>query len=312
MNSFLIALDCVTPVFLYMALGYAAKRAHFLTEEMCPALNRFTFRFLLSINMFKNAYAADLSGAFSLRPVLFLVLFYLVSFLLSWPLFKRFVSDRRARGALIQTTFRSNIGIVGITMGETLMGVDGLASMAIAVAVIVPFSNLLAVSTLELLNGEQVKPGKVLRHVLTNPLILGAFFGFLINLSPFRLPGTLEAVVSTLAKTGTTLALIVLGASFRFARLSANPARLVWGNLIRLVLSPAAALALAVALGMRGGELAVVLLTAGSPFSASAVALASSYDSDVELTGQLVVTSSLLCCFTLFLWIAFFKEFALI
>jgi len=46
----------------------------------------------------------------------------------------RFIPDHRVRGVFIQTFFRSNIGVVGVSMAESMMGDFGVASMAMAIA----------------------------------------------------------------------------------------------------------------------------------------------------------------------------------
>ena len=48
-----------------------------------------------------------------------------------------------------------------------------------------------------------------------------------------------------------------------------------------------------------------------SPIASSTYPMALVYDSDHDLTGQLVITTSLFCCFTLFLWIFLCKQLGL-
>ena len=71
MESLVVAASCVTPMFLYIMLGYAAKKAGLIKEEMCPALNQFCFVCLLSfctstLNLVPSAFSAKISSCKSL------------------------------------------------------------------------------------------------------------------------------------------------------------------------------------------------------------------------------------------------------
>jgi len=68
----------------------------------------------------------------------------------------------------------------------------------------------------------------------------------------------------------------------------------------------------ALAIGLRGNDLSIVLLCAASSLATTAFPMAIARDSDYELTGQIVVTTSFLCCITLFVWIFVLKQLGLI
>ena len=91
-----------------------------------------------------------------------------------------------------------------------------------------------------------------------------------------------------------------------------NLKKLLWANGIRLVITPLVAVTGALLLGLRGNQLAVVLLCAASSLATTAFPMAMARDSDYELTGQIVVTTSFLCCVTLFLWIFILKQLGLL
>ena len=87
---------------------------------------------------------------------------------------------------------------------------------------------------------------------------------------------------------------------------------LLAANLLRLVIAPLAAVLGAVAIGLRGNELGIVLLCAAPSLATTSFPMALARDSDHELTGQIVVTTSLFCCVTLFLWIFVLKQLGLL
>ena len=65
-------------------------------------------------------------------------------------------------------------------------------------------------------------------------------------------------------------------------------------------------------MGFRGGALGTVLVCIASPTASTSYPMALACDSDHQLTAQLIVTTSLLCSLTLFLWIFLLKQLALL
>ncbi|MFQ9427550.1 MAG: AEC family transporter [Oscillospiraceae bacterium] len=204
------------------------------------------------------------------------------------------------------------MAIVGIALMEVLSDANGVALMTIAVSILVPLYNVLAVIALELCSGRKVSIGTALRNVLKNPLIIGAVSGILVRFIGLRLPSAVESAVASLGKAGMTMALLTLGASFDFSEVGKNLRRLLFGNIMRLIIVPLITVGCAVFFGFRGDELAVILLCGATPVATTAFSMAQVYNSDYELTGQLVVTTSLMSCPTLFVWIFALKQLHLI
>ena len=287
MENLIVAVNCVIPVFICLAVGYIAKMRRVIPEGTYPYINRFSFTVLLSVQMFHNVYSAGL-------------------------IFRHAVKDPRTRGAYWQDAYRTNVAIVGIALMEVLSDANGVALMTIAVSILVPLYNVLAVIALELCSGRKVSIGTALRNVLKNPLIIGAVSGILVHFIGLRLPSAVESAVASLGKAGMTMALLTLGASFDFSEVGKNLRRLLFGNIMRLIIVPLITVGCAVFFGFRGDELAVILLCGATPVATTAFSMAQVYNSDYELTGQLVVTTSLMSCPTLFVWIFALKQLHLI
>ena len=115
-----------------------------------------------------------------------------------------------------------------------------------------------------------------------------------------------------MGKAGTTIALLLLGASFRFQSLVSDRKRIISGNLFRLIGAPLIAFLLALAVGIRGNELALIVLAMGSPLATVSFSMCQAYDSDAELAAELVVTTSVFCCLSLFLWIFVLKQMGIV
>lgn len=312
MENLIVAVNCVIPVFICLAVGYIAKMRRVIPEGTYPYINRFSFTVLLSVQMFHNVYSAEFNRAFSPRLIAYLLGATLFIYITAGLIFRHAVKDPRTRGAYWQDAYRTNVAIVGIALMEVLSDANGVALMTIAVSILVPLYNVLAVIALELCSGRKVSIGTALRNVLKNPLIIGAGSGILVRFIGLRLPSAVESAVASLGKAGMTMALLTLGASFDFSEVEKNLRRLLFGNIMRLIIVPLITVGCAVFFGFRGDELAVILLCGATPVATTAFSMAQVYNSDYELTGQLVVTTSLMSCPTLFVWIFALKQLHLI
>lgn len=312
MENLIVAVNCVIPVFICLAVGYIAKMRRVIPEGTYPYINRFSFTVLLSVQMFHNVYSAEFNRAFSPRLIAYLLGATLFIYITAGLIFRHAVKDPRTRGAYWQDAYRTTVAIVGIALMEVLSDANGVALMTIAVSILVPLYNVLAVIALELCSGRKVSIGTALRNVLKNPLIIGAVSGILVRFIGLRLPSAVESAVASLGKAGMTMALLTLGASFDFSEVGKNLRRLLFGNIMRLIIVPLITVGCAVFFGFRGDELAVILLCGATPVATTAFSMAQVYNSDYELTGQLVVTTSLMSCPTLFVWIFALKQLHLI
>ena len=312
MENFFLAVNCVLPVFLVISLGALIRRDSRFPGELFNQISRMSFQYLIPCMLFHSIYTADLSFAFDPRLLTYLVVLLLVWYAIGYALFAALVPDPRTRGAFIQTFFRTNIAIVGVSMATSLMGDPGLASMSIAIAVLVPLYNVLSVVTLETCRGGSVNLKPTLIGIAKNPLIISCLLGIAFLLLRIPLPDVLLKAIHSIGNAGSTVTLVALGASLQFSGLKKNLRKVIVGNLLRLVVSPGVALGIAILLGFRGVALGTVLLSTAASLATNSYPMAIAMDSDYELTGQIVVTSSFLCCLTLFGWIFLLKQAGLL
>lgn len=64
MENLIVAVNCVIPVFICLAVGYIAKMRRVIPEGTYPYINRFSFTVLLSVQMFHNVYLLSLTALF--------------------------------------------------------------------------------------------------------------------------------------------------------------------------------------------------------------------------------------------------------
>ena len=311
MESFTICLNAVLPIFLLMAVGYAARCFHLLDRADVAKINKIVFRAFMPAMVFYNIYSSDLSSAVRGSLLGCAVLGVLAEFLISSGYAFLFVKDSHRRGVVIQGLFRSNFVIIGLPIAESLVGGD-LGPVAILLAVVVPVFNILSVISLAIFNGQKPDWKKVLLDILENPLIIGSAVGIAALLAGIRLPAPLEKVVSQMSDATSPMLLFLLGAFFQFGGMRGHVRELAAVCLGRLVVFPALFLGLAAAMGFRGVELVSLLGIFASSTAIASFTMAQQMGGDAELAGDIVVWTSALCSFTLFGWSLLFKLLALI
>lgn len=312
MENLLVAINCVLPAFLMICLGALIRSSEKMPEQFFMKISGIVFRYLLPCLLFYSIYTTDISTVFDPALLGFLVVFLLVWYLVGFVLSTLLVKNHRTRSAFIQTFFRSNIAIIGISMADAMMGAPGVAAMSMAVAVMVPIFNILAVIALEVCRGEKVNLRDTLLGIVKNPLLISCVLGLLFLLLKIPVPDAVLTAVGQTGTAGSVMALVTLGASFRLSGVRRNLKKLVCANLLRLFITPLIAVVSAVLLGFRGNALGVVLLSFAPALATASYPMAIAEDSDHELTGQIVVTSSFFCCITMFLWIFFLKQMGLL
>ena len=268
MESFIICLNAVLPIFLLMAVGYAARCFHLLDRADVAKINKIVFRTFLPVMVFYNIYNSELSSAMRGSLLAYAVLGVLAEFLISSGYALLFVKDSHRRGAVIQGLFRSNFVIIGLPIAESLVDGD-LGPVAMLLAAVVPLYNVLAVITLAIFNGQKPEWKKVLLDILENPLIIGSVVGIAALLAGIRLPEPLEKVVSQMSAVSSPMLLFLLGAFFQFSGVRSHIRELAAVCAGRIVVFPAIFLGLAVVMGFRGVELVSLL---GVFSSATAIA----------------------------------------
>ena len=307
MGNFQICLDATAPLLLYLAAGYLACRLKQIDSQDVSRFNSVVFNFFLTVNQFKSIYFSDLSTAVRPGLILFSVLGVLTSCGIGLALSSKLL-PREQRGVMTQGIFRSNFVLIGLYIAETLVPDGSVGSVAVLGAIVIPLFNVLAVVVLSLYGGGRVSFRSIFIKVLKNPLILSTAAGLLCLWLRVPLPRFVQTAVRQMAAVSTPMMLFLLGAFFRFDALSRYRKQVVLGASMKLLVMPAIFLTLGYCLGFRGMEFAALLGVFATSTAVSSFAMTRQLGGDVELSGALIVVTSTLCPFTLFLWCFLFKS----
>ena len=312
MESLIVSINAVLPVFLMIALGYLLRRIKLVDDDLVSRVNKLVFRVFLPIMLFNNIYTSDLKGVFNPKLVIFAPLSIIVIFTITTIFVVKLRKENKRRGAMIQALFRSNYVILGIPIVKALFGDEVSAVPSLLAAFIVPIFNLLAVITLEVFRGSKPDLLKIIKSIIKNPLIIASLLGFAFNLLEIRFPAVIASTISTVGSVATPLPLVMLGAFFRFESVKNNIKDIAICTIGRLIVSPLIGSVIALMLGFRGVEFASLLIMFSAPPAIASFTMAQQMDSDYQLSGEAVIVSSALSCFTIFLRILLYTSLGVI
>lgn len=314
MSSFLLALNVVLPLCLWMAVGYGSRRIFKIEDSFISKANVVLFRVFLPLLLFKNMLDSDIATEFtSAGPlVLYIIVVIVATFAALMLLVPRVVKENARRGVIIQGIMRSNTALYGIPVALSVYGEGNIGVIVLLVAVGVSLFNIFSVSALEIYRGGQLKIGSLLLKIITNPLILGILIGIAFNLLGIALPTFLSSAVSGFAGIATPFSFFLLGAGFSFAAAARNRKALTGVVLCRLVVVPFVWVGIALLLGFRELSLLGVLVITGPPTAVSSYTMASAMGADAQLANEIVVFTSVFSVISMFLWVFTLRSLAFI
>ena len=308
-----MSLNVMLPVFLLIVLGIFLRKIGLLPRSLAEGMNTLCFKCFLPVLLFNNVRKSDFCSHLEWHLIAYAVGTVLVFFLLNLYLVPKLVKDPRQQSVVIQGIYRSNYVILGIPIISNIYKGESIATVTMLVAIVVPLFNLCAVYLFEKINGNnQHNPLKMLGSIAKNPLIVGTVLGIGYTLLDIRFPEFLDSTLDQLSGVVIPLALLILGADLKL-NLDRSHLKLLAGTVTgKLFVMPLLFLPPAVLLGFRGQALASLLAMYASPAAVSGYIMAQNAGADHELSGQIIVATSLLSCFTLFVFIAVLRYFTLI
>lgn len=349
MENLLFSINATLPIFLLMVLGYVLYLLKIVSRSFAKQLNSFVFRIALPAELFVDMAGQDFASAWDGRFVLFCFVVTLLSIGIAALTAKLVLrKDRSERGEFIQAAYRSSAAILGVAFIQNIYGEGNTAKSALMMIGSVPLYNIFAVivltataeiqtsttagiqtsssaasgpapsspgSQVQESSGKTVKSSllkKTLAGIVTNPILIGIFIGFLWSLLKLPLPSIPKKVISDIGKMATPLGLIAMGAMFdpKAAKEKAGPS--VLAAVMKLLVLEAIFLPLAVTLGFRGQQLVALTVMLGSASTVACYVMATSMGHKGTLTSSTVMITTAGCSFTLAMWLYILRSLALV
>lgn len=300
------AFSVTAPIFVMLVLGIALKRVHMITEDFIKVASQLVYNIGLPVMLFTTCATAHFGEMADMKVLVAFSVMTAVVFLGSQLTAHWHCEDARDHGVFIQGAFRGNLVILGLAFCANAYGERGLTIAALPVAMTVVFYNVFSVYVLNRSlhpANSSLKPTII--GIAKNPLIIAILLGLIVNAASLTLPKVLLDSGKYLSQMVLPLALICIGGALDVSRFAKFDSATLSASVWKLFLSPIIACAIAIMLGVRGQNLAILFLLAASPTATISFVMVQAVNGNTKLAANIIVQTTLgsMLTVTLGLWL---------
>jgi malonate transporter and related proteins len=293
----------VAPIFALIGLGWALRRWLWPAPEFWASIEVLTYYVFFPALLVTTLAQARLT--WGVLPFLAVPLAATLAMGTATALIRPLLKlDGPAYTSMFQGTVRFNT-YVGLAAASALFGAEGIALLALAIAVMIFPVNILTIAVLAR-HAKASPPGLTgtLIEIARNPIILSSAIGLALGALDLPPPPVIGPVLDILAKAALPLGLVAVGAGLNFGTVAARGAAIATSALLKLVAAPLVALAGAHAIGLEALALAIAVLYMALPPAPTSYILARRLGGDAELIAAIITVHTLLAALTIPLFMA--------
>ena len=309
MDSFIIAVKTVSPLFVVIGIGTLFSRTRICTPQWIDILNKYA----LYIGFPALVIASLLSlepGEHSFDKLILYTSGYTVScMLLAFPVARFFRFSRSMLRTLFLILPFGNIAYLGIPVLKNALGDEILPTAAILSAIYLFWLLTLGIILIEALGEDRIHPKKLILSLIQNPLLISVFVGIAIVFFKIKLPSVAEKTILLFSDSVTAVVLFALGIFLGTQKIG-KPGE--WSLVLILVFVTMLVLPFSYYVFLKAANFDELftrasILDAAMPMGLTPYVLASQYKLETSLTARVVVLGTFLSVFILPLWITVLK-----
>jgi malonate transporter len=302
-------LDVILPVFLVIGFGYLAVWKGFFSDAGVDGLMKFTQNFAIPCLLFRAISTLDLGQNFDLA---LLGSFYIgaltgfaIGLLGARIMFGRDWEDSVAIGFCC---LFSNSLLLGLPITERAYGVTALEANYAIIAIHSPFCYAVGITAMEIARnrGGSVAslPGKVIKAMFNNALILGISLGFVVNLGGIPMPAVFADAIDLMVQAALPAALFGLGGVLYRYRPEGDMRTIMFVVAVSLVMHPMIVWGMARATDLSDAGLRSAIMTAAMAPGINAYVFANMYGKARRVAASSVLMATGLSILTVWVWLA--------
>ena len=323
--SLLFAFNALAPLLALAALGYFLRRRGIFDEVFIGYLNRYIFLVALPVLIFQTLSRINDVSMINWGVVWYATVMINVIAILGYLILLIIPEKRRIKPVLMQSFYRGNFIIIGIPLAIRLGGIEALSMIVVLNAVLYPLTNLYSIITFQLWRSDEIESTGFTRDLINstikNPLIISFLLGVIVfffqtewlwvttNLA--FIPDTM----SLIAVTATPMAMIAIGGQFKLEQAKELRSSILIGVFGRLIVTPLLVFSVALLLNDWIGfedNWAPMFAIFATPVAVASVAITKGLNGDDEFASQLVIWTTALAVFTIFIFVVIFRTFGLL
>ncbi len=305
-------LEVILPVFVVLGFGYLAAWARWISEAAIDGVMRYAQSFAVPCLLFLSISRLDLAANFDAGLLTSFYVGAFAGFAIGAAgaryLFGRSPEDAVAIGFCC---LFSNTLLLGLPITERAYGVEALAGNYAIIALHAPMLYVFGILVMEVVRARsgalshRATAGRVLRAIVTNPLVLAVALGVASNLSGVTAPGFVEAGLEMMSRSALPAALFALGGVLVRYRPEGDARVTAMITGVALIVHPA----ITYALGRYGfaldtAQMRSAVVTAAMSPGINAYIFASLYGAAQRVVAASVLIATMLSILTIWVWLA--------
>jgi len=288
------------PIFTLIFLGYGFKRIKFPSTDFWPMADKLTYYVLMPALLIYKLSGAniDLDYTLGLITTAFISISIVFFTLVLLNFFIKF--NNAAFTSIVQGGIRFNSYVI-LAFVDSVYGDEGLVITAILMAFVIPFINIMCISTFAIYTKKGSFSFKsFFKTIIKNPLIGACVIGGLINAGDITLPLVALKSLSLLSNSALPIGLLSVGVGLEFKYLKSAKMELLVSTFAKLVYFPIVMYCVGLLFGLSGMLLSIAIVFGAMPTAVSGYILARELGGDTALMASIITLQTLLCMLTLF------------
>lgn len=293
MNFLYILVNIIVPIFIQIVLGYALHKKFNLNVN---TLSKIQFYAFIPAFLFVKIYKTELSKELFLMIVLYsLILFFLLYFI-TWLIAKIRKYPTSVATSFINSVCFYNSGNYCLPLVQLLYN----NSFSMSVQVINMMTQNILTNTVGIFNSN--RSSKSIKHALVDtlkvPMVYGLILAILLKALNIKVYTPILSAMDIMGQGLVPMALVTLGAQLANTKITFKIPRVYFSNILRLIISPIAAVIIVWILGIQGVAAEVLIISSAAPTAVNSVLLAIEYNNEPDFASQAVLLSTIFSSFT--------------
>jgi len=309
LKIFLEVIGVTLPIFAVIAVGFFIKKKGIIKDQHVPLLNKLTYNFGLSSLVFLNIAENKLKEIFDVNILKVIFPTYFLFLIIVFLSFYFLKIKNKTKGAAIVSTYRSNMAFIGMPVLLYAYGSLATAKASIVIACLLPLNILFTAFFLRLLNIRDIKDRKtgikkLVIEIIIDPVLIAVIAGLIISYFSYEIPAPIFKFFEILSSLAVPLALISIGASFKFSHIKSNIKYLSMISFGKLILMPLLSLVFSIFIFKIGNlDRDIICLLCAMPLAVATFIQSERYNSDTDFVSSALITTTLISSVTITAWL---------
>lgn len=309
-SMLLEVLSITAPIFIVIAIGFLIRKKNIISEDGVSLLNKLAYNIGLPSLIFLIITNYSLGDIFNVQIVKVIYLTYALLILLT--ILINFVIKRsgKTKGAIIVSSFRCNMAFVGFPIILAAYGDLALAKASLIVAFLIPVNIVATIIIFKFYNRreEGMGAGRLLLSFVKDPMIIGVISGILFSYFRIPVPEVFHESLDIISAMTVAIALLSIGASFRFVHLKNDFKIVSYAGFNKLILLPAVAFILSTfVFKVETFDRNVMVILFATPLAVAAYIMAKELRSNHQLLASALILTTIASALTISAWLLLFK-----